>query len=68
VIAAFFGNGPARSYFEGCSMGGHDALMQAQRFPDDFDGIVARAPAGNIMGLFMQFNRISKQVRTPANT
>jgi feruloyl esterase len=68
LIAAFFGSAPARSYFEGCSMGGHDALMQAQRFPDDFDGIVARAPAGNIMGLFMQFNRISKQVRTPAHT
>jgi hypothetical protein len=68
VISAFFGNAPARSYFEGCSMGGHDALMQAQRFPGDFDGIVARAPAGNIMGLFMQFNRIAKRVRTPANT
>ncbi|KAF1073159.1 tannase/feruloyl esterase family alpha/beta hydrolase [Variovorax sp.] len=67
LIAAFFGSGPARSYFEGCSMGGHDALMLAQRFPEDFDGIVARAPAGNIMGLFVQFNRISKQVRTPAN-
>lgn len=43
LIAAFFGSGPARSYFEGCSMGGHDALMLAQRFPEDFDGIVARA-------------------------
>jgi len=68
LISRFFGTAPSRSYFEGCSMGGHDALMQAQRFPEDFDGIVARAPAGNIMGLFVQFNRISKQVRTPANT
>ncbi|MDP9897003.1 feruloyl esterase [Variovorax boronicumulans] len=68
VIAQFFGTAPTRSYFEGCSMGGHDAMMQAQRFPEDFDGIVARAPAGNIMGLFMQFNRIAKQVRVSANT
>ena len=68
LIAKFFGAAPTRSYFEGCSMGGHDALTEAQRFPEDFDGIVARAPAGNIMGLFMQFNRISKQVRVPANT
>lgn len=68
LLTQFFGNAPSRSYFEGCSMGGHDALMEAQRFPEDFDGIVARAPAGNIMGLFVQFNRISKQVRTPANT
>jgi hypothetical protein len=68
VIAQFFGTAPTRSYFEGCSMGGHDAMMQAQRFPEDFDGIVARAPAGNIMGLFVQFNRIAKQVRVPANT
>lgn len=68
LIGRFFGSAPSHSYFEGCSMGGHDALMEAQRFPEDFDGIVARAPAGNIMGLFIQFNRISKQVRTPANT
>jgi feruloyl esterase len=68
VIQAFYGAAPARSYFEGCSMGGHDAMIQSQRYPQDFDGIVARAPAGNIMGLFMQFNRISKRVRTPANT
>jgi pimeloyl-ACP methyl ester carboxylesterase len=63
LIQRFYGKAPARSYFEGCSMGGHDAMMQAQRWPQDFDGIVARAPAGNIMGLFMQFNRIAKQVR-----
>ncbi|MDM0110034.1 tannase/feruloyl esterase family alpha/beta hydrolase [Variovorax sp. J22R24] len=68
LVASFFGTPASRSYFEGCSMGGHDALMQAQRYPEDFDGIVARAPAGNIMGLFMQFNRISKRVRTPANS
>jgi feruloyl esterase len=67
LIAAYYGTAPGKSYFEGCSMGGHDAMMQAQRYPNDFDGIVARAPAGNIMGLFMQFNRISKRLKTPAN-
>jgi hypothetical protein len=68
LVASFFGTPASRSYFEGCSMGGHDALVEAQRYAEDFDGIVARAPAGNIIGLFMQFNRISKQVRTPANS
>jgi len=67
LIGSFYGTAPVRSYFEGCSMGGHDAMMQAQRYPNDFDGIVAKAPAGNIMGLFIQFNRIAKQVRTPGS-
>jgi pimeloyl-ACP methyl ester carboxylesterase len=65
VLAKFYGSGPSRSYYEGCSMGGHDAMMESQRYPDDFDGIVARAPAGNIMGLFVQFNRIAKLAQAP---
>ena len=64
VVEAMYGVAPAKSFFEGCSMGGHDAMIASQRYPNDFDGIVAKAPAGNIMGLFMQFNRLAKQVRT----
>jgi Tannase and feruloyl esterase len=44
--------GPAKyAYFQGCSDGGREALMEAQRFPDDFDGIIAGAPAYNMTGL-----------------
>ncbi len=66
LIARYYGSAPVRSYFEGCSMGGHDALVQAQRFPQDFDGIVARAPAGNVVGLMLQFNRIAGRMTVPA--
>jgi len=45
IAAAFYGTRPSRSYFVGCSDGGREALMEAQRFPRDFDGIVAGAPA-----------------------
>ena len=62
LITAFYGEAPKYTYFEGCSMGGHDALLLSQRYPQDFDGIVARAPAGNVVGLFQQFNRIGSLV------
>jgi hypothetical protein len=44
LIRKFYGAAPGKSYFEGCSSGGHDAMMLSQRWPNDFDGIVARAP------------------------
>jgi hypothetical protein len=45
IIAALTGQAPQRSYFNGCSKGGHEALMEAQRYPDDFDGIIVGSPA-----------------------
>ena len=45
VIAAFYGQDPAYSYYFGCSNGGRQALQEAQRWPEDFDGIIAGAPA-----------------------
>jgi hypothetical protein len=47
VIRALRGSSPQRSYFSGCSDGGREALVEAQRFPEDFDGILAGAPANN---------------------
>ena len=45
IISAYYRHAAAHAYFSGCSDGGREALMEAQRFPDDYDGIVAGAPA-----------------------
>src|SRR5271154_3348844 len=50
MIAAFYGDGPKLSYWNGCSAGGKQALKEAQKFPDDFDGIIAGAPGNNWTG------------------
>ena len=51
ITQTFYGKEAQRGYFVGCSDGGREALMEAQRFPEDFDGIVAGAPANNWSGL-----------------
>jgi feruloyl esterase len=55
IAAVFYGKPPMRSYFVGCSDGGREALMEAQRFPEDFDGIIAGAPANDWSHLFTSF-------------
>jgi len=45
IIAAHYGTGAAHTYFVGCSTGGREAMISAQRYPAEFDGIVAGAPA-----------------------
>ena len=45
LIRAYYGGNPSRSYYDGCSQGGREGLTFAQRFPNDFDGILAGSPA-----------------------
>ncbi len=45
LIQAFYGSAPRYSYWNGCSTGGRQGFKEAQKFPDDFDGIIAGAPA-----------------------
>ncbi len=45
IVEAYYGKAVQKSYFDSCSDGGREALMEAQRFPEDYDGILAGAPA-----------------------
>lgn len=55
ILAAYFGRTQELSYFSGCSDGGREALVEAQRYPEDFEGIIAGAPANNWSRLFTGF-------------
>lgn len=50
ITSSFYGRPIARSYMSGCSKGGHGVLMEAQRFPDDFDGLLPSAPVYDLTG------------------
>ncbi|HJZ99954.1 MAG TPA: tannase/feruloyl esterase family alpha/beta hydrolase [Candidatus Solibacter sp.] len=54
LTGAMYGVAPKYSYFNGCSTGGRQALMEAQRYPQDYNGVVAGAPAINWPKLMMQ--------------
>ena len=50
LTSTFYGTAPRRTYFQGCSAGGRQGVVSAQRYPEDFDGIVAGAPAVDTTG------------------
>jgi Tannase and feruloyl esterase len=60
VIAGHTGRAPAFSYWNGCSAGGRQAMKEAQRFPDDFNGIIAGAPGLDWTGRAAQAIRVAK--------
>ncbi len=55
IVNALYCSYPAYSYFIGCSRGGGQGLMEAQLYPEDFNGIVAGAPAYNWMAFGAKF-------------
>lgn len=68
VGAAFYGAPPRHSYWNGCSEGGNQALSEAQRFPEDYDGILAGAPANFWTHLQMGGNWISQAIHADPAT
>lgn len=72
AVKARYGRAPEKSYFAGCSNGGREGLMSAQRYPADFDAIIAGAPAQDFRGIIAGFIQITRamypdpaQVSTP---
>jgi feruloyl esterase len=62
IIASYYGNDPKFSYWNGCSAGGRQAMKEAQRFPADFNGIIAGAPGLDWTGRAAQAVRIAQRL------
>ena len=68
LIKAYYGRDPKVNYFEGCSAGGRQAFEEAQRFPADYDGIVAGSPGVNWTGRSAQAVWIGQQTHKDETT
>ena len=62
IIAGYYGGAPKFSYFNGCSAGGRQAMQEAQRFPADFNGIIAGAPGLDWTGRAASAVRIAQRL------
>ena len=68
IVRAYYQRDATRAYFVGCSTGGEQALMESQRYPDDYDGIVGGAPAQNRTGVHVSILwNFAANERTPAS-
>jgi feruloyl esterase len=65
LVGEFYGHPAVHNYFVGCSTGGEQALMEAQRYPDDYEGIIGGAPANNRTRVHMSilWNFVSTESR-----
>ncbi len=63
LARAYYGSGVERSYFQGCSTGGRQGLIAAQRFPADFDGIVVGAPVLDFSGTMLHYAQMHRALQ-----
>lgn len=66
VVANYYGQPAKLGYFHGCSNGGRDALMLAQRYPGDYDAIAVGAPANSFTARLAAFSQMGLDFATPA--
>ncbi|MBI3680433.1 MAG: tannase/feruloyl esterase family alpha/beta hydrolase [Acidobacteria bacterium] len=60
IVRAYYGQPQEKAYFEGCSTGGRQGLILAQRFPEDFEGIVVGAPVLDFSGTMISYTWIAR--------
>ena len=65
IVRTYYAANETKNYFFGCSNGGREGLIAAQRWPQDFDGIIAAAPATHLQSLFLGFTRTNKRILAP---
>lgn len=66
LAATYYASGPKHAYYNGCSQSGHHGIMEMQRYPEDYDGIIAGAPANDWTGtLAAEANAALAQYNTP---